>query len=117
MGEKFELYTDHKSLKHLFTQRDLNLRQQRWVEFLVPCDLYILYTPGKSNVVEDFLSRKNTASTNLILANLIITPTLIDKISALQKNDEFIQRISKRIREGEPTSFQIDNKGVLRLLG
>jgi len=34
LGERFELYTDHKSLKYLFSQRDLNLRQQRWMEFL-----------------------------------------------------------------------------------
>ena len=59
LGEKFEIYTDHKSLKHLFTQKDLNMRQQRWVEFLASYDLDILYTPGKANVVADALSRKN----------------------------------------------------------
>ena len=112
MGEKFEVYTDHKSLKHLFTQRDLNMRQQRWVEFLASYDLDILYTPGKANVVADALNRKNVECNNLI-----ITPTLIDKVSALQKNDKFIQRIIKRIQDGETTSFQIGDKGVLRLLG
>ena len=112
LGEKVELYIDHQSLKYLFTQKDLNMRQHRWLEFLVAYDLDILYTPGKANVVADALSKKN-----VIIASLIIMPSLIDNISALQKDDEFIQRISKRIREGENSSFQIDNKGVLRLKG
>ena len=117
MGEKFEIYTDHKSLKHLFTQKDLNMRQQRWVEFLASYDLVILYTPGKANVVADALSRKNAECSNLIIANLIITPTLIDKISSLQKNDKFIQKLCERVLKGQASSFQIDNNGTLRLQG
>ena len=58
LGEKFELYTDHKSLKYLFSQKDLNLGQQRWMEFLSSYDFEISYTPGKGNVVADVLSRK-----------------------------------------------------------
>jgi len=46
LGERFELYTDHKSLKYLFSRRDLNLRQQRWMEFLTSYDFEIQYTPG-----------------------------------------------------------------------
>ena len=42
LGERFELYTDHKSLKYLFSQMDLNLRQQRWMELLVSYDFEIL---------------------------------------------------------------------------
>ena len=61
LGEKFILYTDHKSLKYLFSQKDLNLRQQRWLEFLAAYDLDILYTPGKGNRVADALSRKHQA--------------------------------------------------------
>ena len=56
-GETFDLYTDHKSLKYLFSQRDLNLRQTRWMEFISTYDFQILYTPGKANVVADALSR------------------------------------------------------------
>ena len=44
-GERFELYTDHKSLKYLFSQKDLNLRQPRWMEFLASYDFEIAYTP------------------------------------------------------------------------
>ena len=101
MGEKFELYTDHQSLKYLFTQKDLNMRQQRWLEFLAAYDLDILYTPGKANVVADALSRKN-----VIIANLIITPSLIDKIAILQKDDSFVKEMIKRIQKGDASSFQ-----------
>ena len=57
-GVKFELYSDHKSLKYLFTQRDLNLRQRRWVEYIKDYDFTLQYHPGKANVVADALSRK-----------------------------------------------------------
>ena len=55
------VYTDHKSLQYIFTQRDLNLRQRRWVEFLQSFDFTLSYTPGKGNVVADALSRKGKA--------------------------------------------------------
>ena len=58
LGERFELYTDHKLLKYLFSQKDLNLRQQRWMEYLKSYDFEIAYTPGKGNVVANALSRK-----------------------------------------------------------
>ena len=56
-GERFTLYTDHKSLKYLFLQKDLNMRQRRWLEFLKDYDFSLEYHPGKANVVADGLSR------------------------------------------------------------
>ena len=58
-GEQFEVYSDHKSLKYIFMQRDLNMRQRRWIEFLEDYDFTLHYHPGKANVVADALSRKS----------------------------------------------------------
>jgi hypothetical protein len=57
MEKGCELYTDHKSLKYIFTQLDLNLRQQRWLKLIKDYDLGINYHPRKANVVVDALSR------------------------------------------------------------
>ncbi|XP_013632510.1 PREDICTED: uncharacterized protein LOC106337974 [Brassica oleracea var. oleracea] len=57
-GEEVEVYTDHQSLKYLFTQPDLNLRQRRWMEFVADYDIRIRCHLGKANVVADALSRR-----------------------------------------------------------
>ena len=53
------MYSDHKSLKNIFMQRDLNMRQRRWMEFLEDYDFTLHYNPSKVNVVADALSRKS----------------------------------------------------------
>ncbi|XP_052489809.1 uncharacterized protein LOC105763799 [Gossypium raimondii] len=62
-GKKCIIYTDQKSLKYLFTQKELNLRHRRWIELLKDYECTIEYYPGKANVVTDALSRR--AMTNL----------------------------------------------------
>ena len=57
--EQFEVYSDHKSLKYIFMQRDLNMRRRRWMEFLEDYDFTLHYHLGKENVVADALSRKS----------------------------------------------------------
>ena len=64
-GEKCRIYTDHKSLKYLLTQKELNLRQQRWLELLKDYDCIIDYHPGKANIVADALSRKTVVAMSL----------------------------------------------------
>ncbi|GJT00571.1 reverse transcriptase domain-containing protein, partial [Tanacetum coccineum] len=57
-GTKSVIYTDHKSLQHIFSQKELNMRQRRWIELFSDYDCEIHYHPGKANVVADDLSRK-----------------------------------------------------------
>jgi ribonuclease HI len=58
MGTRWNIYTDHKSLKYIFTQADLNMRQRRWLELIKDYDLEVHYHLGKANVVADALSCK-----------------------------------------------------------
>ncbi len=53
------MYTDHKRLKYIFTQPDLNMRQRRWLELIKDYDMEIHYHPGKANAIADALSRKS----------------------------------------------------------
>jgi hypothetical protein len=58
-GNVCNIYTDHKSLKYIFTQPELNMRQRRWLELIKDYNLQVHYHPGKANVVADALSRKS----------------------------------------------------------
>ena len=53
------MFSNHKSLKYIFTQRDLNMRQRRWIKYLEDYDFTLHYHPGKANVVADALSQKS----------------------------------------------------------
>ncbi|GKB11059.1 putative reverse transcriptase domain-containing protein [Tanacetum coccineum] len=57
-GNKCTVFTDHKSLQHILNQKELNMRQRRWLELLIDYDCEIRYHPGKANVVADALSTK-----------------------------------------------------------
>ena len=65
-GKKYRIYTDHKSLKYLLAQKELNLRRlQRWLELFKDYNCIIDYHPGKANVVADALNRKIVAAMSL----------------------------------------------------
>ena len=66
--KEFEVYSDHKSLKYIFTQRDLNMRQRRRMEFLDDYDFTLHYHPSKANMVADALSRKSRGALASIAA-------------------------------------------------
>lgn len=77
-GVPCEVFTDHRSLQHLFKQKDLNLRQQRWLELLKDYDITILYHPGKANVVADALSHKAECLGNLSYLLVAERPLALD---------------------------------------
>jgi hypothetical protein len=123
---------DHKSLKYIFTQLDLNMRQRRWLELIKDYELEVHYHLGKTNVVTDTLSRKAHCNylplvlltgegssirvlPDLSLYNITLTPILRDEIIAAQMNDEGMGHVRKRIQECDPNvaCFREDTEGVL----
>ena len=74
--ETFQVFIDHKRLKYLLIQRELNLRQMRWLKLIKVYDLVIDYHHGKANIVADTLSRK--FSTTLALICIAYVPLLLD---------------------------------------
>jgi hypothetical protein len=136
MGKRCELYTDHKSLKYIFIQLNLNLRQTRWLELIKDYDLRINYHPGKANVVVDALCRRSHVSQlvmdsmsfelskefdqlNLrIIANteameMEVGSSLLQEIRRGQLKDEKVQQIKHNIKEEKLPGFSEDDEGVL----
>jgi hypothetical protein len=113
MGAHCNIYTDHKSLKYIFTQADLNMRQRRWLELIKDYDLEVHYHPGKANVVADALSRK--AQCNCMNMDAKIT-TLCDELCKL--SIEVVSSGALSYISVEPTLHeqivmaQIGDKGV-----
>jgi len=69
-GSSFEVFSDHKSLKYLFDQKELNMRQRRWLKFLKDYDFALSYHPRKVNVVADSLSWKSLHMSALMVKKL-----------------------------------------------
>ena len=121
-GIKFEVFTDHKSLKYLFSQKELNLRQRRWVEFLQDYDCTVNYHPGKANVVTDALSRKvklahlmvremsllqsisewkpGLVGEKVFFRNVSVYPTLLLRIKEAHDLDETLQKRREKALKG-----------------
>jgi hypothetical protein len=98
MGAHCNIYTDHKSLKYIFTQADPNMRQRRWLELIKDYDLEVHYNPGKANVVAYALSRK--AQCNCVTMGSKIA-TLCDELCKL--NMEVVSSGTLNYISVEPT--------------
>ncbi|KAL0427186.1 UNVERIFIED_CONTAM: Transposon Ty3-I Gag-Pol polyprotein [Sesamum latifolium] len=137
-GETFHIFTDHKSLKYIPTQKELNLRQRRWIELLKDYDCTIDYHPGKANIIADALSRKMvdqlagmicynveyltalramnvhfSVGGDLLLATMQVKPSLKDKIKDAQDEDPYLQKMKTKVQEGNNDQFVIQNDGTL----
>jgi len=88
-GSQFRLFSDHKSLKYLFDQKELNMRQRRWMEFLKDYDFELLYHPGKANVVADALSRKTVHTTHLMIKEVELLEKFRDMNLQVELGSEF----------------------------
>ncbi|GJV06406.1 putative reverse transcriptase domain-containing protein [Tanacetum coccineum] len=87
-GTKSVIYMDHKSLQHIFSQKELNMRQRRWIELFSDYGCEIHYHPGKANVVADALSRKERVKPKRVRAiNMTLQSSIKDRILAPQKED------------------------------
>ena len=107
-GEKCKVYTDHKSLKYIFTQKELNMRQRRWLKLIKDYDLEILYHPGKANVVTDALSRRRNYGVAALLSEQksileelrrldveVLTENVQTNLASLQLQHSLLQQIKE----------------------
>ena len=124
-GEEFEVYSDNKSLKYIFMQRDLNMRQRKWMEFLEDYDFALHYHSGKANVLADALSRKSQGAlasiasrewrmletvgqlglqyneqTQGTFGSLVATPSLLSRVIESQWQDAEIVSIRDLVQSG-----------------
>ncbi|KAJ9546759.1 hypothetical protein OSB04_019302 [Centaurea solstitialis] len=112
-GTKCQLFTDHKSLKYIFDQTTLNMRQQRAMELIKDYDCEILYHPGKANVVADALSRKaHVASICYTITHVTMKSTLIDDLHRWQIEALKLEHMKSERMVGYVDSLSEDNRGL-----
>jgi hypothetical protein len=121
------IYTDHKSLKYLFTQPNLNMRQRRWLELIKDYELKVHYHPNKANVVADALNHKHRYNHLTIqshssccdpkepsirviphgrLNNIALIPTVKEDIIAAQRMGVGMGHLRQRLELGEAQCFR-----------
>ena len=85
------MFSDHKSLKYMFDQKELNIRQRRWMEFLKDYDFELLYHLGKANMVADALSRKTVHIAHLMIKEVELLEQFRDMKLQVELGSEFIR--------------------------
>ena len=90
-GAQFRVFSDHKSLKYLFNQKELNMRQRRWMEFLKDYDFELLYHSGKANVVADALTRKIVHVAHLMIKEVELLEQFKDMKLQVELGSESIR--------------------------
>ena len=141
-GAQFRVFSDHKSLKYLFDQKELNMRQRWWIEFLKDYDFELLYHPRKANVVADALSRKTVHVAHLMIkesellesfrdmklqfelkpkfircSTLVISSEFLSLIREKQARDVSLQKVKELLRSDQTKEFALGSDGVLRFKG
>jgi hypothetical protein len=137
IGHRCKIYNDHKNLKDIFTQTDLNLSQHKYLELIKDYDIKINYHPGKANVVDDALSLKKYCNStfarsmqpellrkirylNLAMVSdtakvVEVEPTLGSEIRKGQLGDKKLKEIRQLIKEKKTSDLIEDDKGTLWL--
>ncbi|GJR96063.1 putative reverse transcriptase domain-containing protein [Tanacetum coccineum] len=106
-GTKSVIYTDHKSLQHIFDQKELNMRQRRWIELFSDYECEIRYHPGKANVVADALSRKERLKPRRVRAMVVtVQAGMRKKIQELIRSEH--QRPSGLLQQPEIPEWKWD---------
>jgi len=136
---QFWVFNDHKSLKYLFDQKELNMRQKRWMEFLKDYDFELLCHPGKANVVADALSRKTVHAAHLMIkkvellekfrhmklqvelgyesircSNLTISSDFLTSVKERQLLDASLNRVKEQLGSDEARNFALGDDDILR---
>nr|GFC04890.1 putative reverse transcriptase domain-containing protein [Tanacetum cinerariifolium] len=119
-GTKCVVYTDHQSLQYILDQKELNMRQRRWIELLNDYDFEIRYHPRKANVVADALSQKEREPIRVKALVMIVRPSLHDQIcnaqsEAMEKKNvkaENLGRLIKPIFEIHPDGTRYHDKRI-----
>ncbi|KAI3670108.1 hypothetical protein L6452_41749 [Arctium lappa] len=110
---KCPLYTDHKSLKYVFDQKELNMRQRRWLELLKDYDCELLYHPGKANVVADALSRKDYNGSIRATHSIIeLVSSLVEKIKTSQMEALLEENLKDEVMTKQRLLLTEDSRGV-----
>ena len=139
-GVRCQIFRDHKSLKYVFTQKELNMRQRRWLELIKDYDIELLYHLGKANVVADALSRKSRHEAMIealtdkpelqqqlnrlevevrfernqgMLCMMEVESDLMSKIRTTQMEDDMLLRLCMDVQEGKAPGFVLQEDGAL----